>query len=746
MRASAIRRPPAVDDAARGRLLAGEHQNPHEVLGAHPATAGGVPGVVVRAFHPDAVAAELLMPGAAPVPLAADGPGGVFAAFLEGATLPLTYRVRLRFPDGNTWEHGDPYRFMPTLGEMDLYLFGEGTHRRLWERLGAHPVRLDGVDGVAFAVWAPHARRVSVVGDFCTWDGRLFPMRSMGASGVFELFVPDVAPGTFYKYEIKTREGALRLKTDPCAAAMERPPGTAARVVRSDTYRWGDDAWMAARPERDWRREPMAVYEAHLGSWARVPEDGNRPLTYREIAPRLAEHCRTLGFTHVELLPITEHPFEGSWGYQVSGYYAPTSRYGTPDDFRFFVDTMHQAGIGVILDWVPAHFPKDDFALRRFDGTALYEHEDPRRGEHPDWGTLIFNYGRHEVRSFLIANAIYWLEVFHADGLRVDAVASMLYLDYSRKAGEWEPNVYGGRENLDAIAFVRAFNEAVRLEAPGCFTVAEESTAWPGVTRAVAEGGLGFTFKWNMGWMHDTLDYFSRPPIHRRWHQDQLTFAMLYEHGEFFVNPISHDEVVHGKRSLLEKMPNDLWQKFANLRLLLAYQYTRPGKVLLFMGTEIAPWHEWNHDTSLDWHLRDEPFRVGFQRFLADLGRLYREASPLWRSDPDPTGFAWIDCTDRDNAVFSYLRRDGASVVVVVLNCTPSPHEEYRIGLPLAGAWVERLSSDDPHYGGSQFATAARVEAEPVPFHGHAQSGRFRLPPLGALVLVPEGVDGKPAH
>jgi 1,4-alpha-glucan branching enzyme len=736
---------PPWDDAAihpddRARLLAGEHTNPHHVLGAHPASRDGVAGVILRAFHPDAVGAEAVVDGRdTPVRLDADGTGGLFAAFLPRARLPLAYRLRLRFRDGNVWEHGDPYRFLPTLGEQDVYFFGEGTHRRLWERLGAHPRRIDGIDGVAFAVWAPSARRVSVVGDFCRWDGRLFPMRALGSSGIFELFVPDVAPGTLYKYELLTQEGALRLKTDPCATSMERPPGTAARVVRDDTYVWGDGAWMAARPGRDPRREPMLVYEVHLGSWARVPEEGNRSLTYREIAPRLAAHVTGLGFTHVELLPITEHPFDGSWGYQVSGYYAPTSRFGTPDDFRFFVDTLHRAGVGVILDWVPAHFPKDDFALRRFDGTALYEHEDPRRGEHPDWGTLIFNYGRHEVRSFLVANAVYWLEVFHVDGLRVDAVASMLYLDYSRREGEWIPNPYGGRENLDAIGFLRAFNEAVRREAPGCFTVAEESTAWPGVTRAVEEGGLGFTLKWNMGWMHDTLAYLAEDPVHRRHHHDKLTFAMLYEHTERFVNPLSHDEVVHGKRSLLEKMPGDPWQKFANLRLLLAYQYVRPGKVLLFMGTELAPHGEWNHATSLDWHLADDPRRAGLRHLLEDLGRLYREAPCLWRSDPDPEGFAWIDCTDRDNSVVAFVRRDGAEHLVVVLNATPVPREDYRVGVPVAGTYVERLSTDRRRYGGSDYETVLEAATEPVAFHGHPQSVRLRLPPLGALVLAPRG-------
>ncbi len=723
----------AVAPAALARLVAGDHSEPHAVLGAHAAGTG----VVVRAFHPDATGAECVLEDGAAVAMEALGRGGVFAAYLEGRAVPLRYRVRFRFEGGAVWEREDPYRFLPTVGELDEHLFAEGTHRRLWECLGAHVRQMDGVDGTAFAVWAPSARRVSVVGDFCRWDGRLYPMRQLGVSGIFELFVPGVAAGALYKYEIKTQEGMIRVKTDPLAAAIEHPPGTASRVVASQ-HRWGDGDWMAARPGRDPTREPVAVYELHLGSWARVPEEGNRTLTYREIAPRLVSHVKRLGFTHVELLPVMEHPFTGSWGYQVSGYYAPTARYGTPDDFRFFVDYCHQHGIGVILDWVPAHFPRDDFALRRFDGTALYEHADPRLGEHPDWGTLVFNYGRSEVRNFLLANALYWLNEFHADGLRVDAVASMLYLDYSRREGEWVPNVYGGRENLEALGFLRAVSDAVRQDAPGAVTVAEESTAWPGVTRPTVEGGLGFTFKWNMGWMHDTLEYFRKEPVHRRYHQDQLTFAMLYEHSERFVMPLSHDEVVHGKGSLLGKMPGDRWQQFANLRLLYTYMYTRPGKQLLFMGSELAPDAEWNHDVSLDWHLTADPSRAGLLAFFEDLGRLYRETPVLWRADPDPEGFAWIDCADRENSVVSYVRRAAGAFLVVVLNLTPVPREDYRIGVPLPGRYACRFSSDDPRYGGSEFETPPAVDAEPVGFHGYPQSVRLRLPPLGALVLSPD--------
>jgi 1,4-alpha-glucan branching enzyme len=601
------------------RLTAGEHTDPHGILGAHPIH----DGVVVRAYHPEATSVECLLPSDESVEMERLD-GGVFATYLARASVPLPYRLRFHFEDGKVWERDDPYRFLPTLGDMDLHLFNEGTHRRLWDCLGAHFETVEGVTGVAFTVWAPSARRVSVIGDFCYWDGRLLPMRQMGSSGIFELFVPGIGPGELYKYEIKTHEGALRVKTDPFAFAMEVPPSTASRVTTS-TFQWNDESWMSRRADRDPTREPFAVYEVHLGSWARVPEEDNRPLTYREIAPRLVAHARRLGFTHLEFLPVAEHPFAGSWGYQVSGYYAPTARYGAPDDFRYLVDYCHQHDLGVILDWVPAHFPKDDFALRRFDGTALYEHEDPRLGEHPDWGTLIFNYGRREVRNFLVANALYWLEEFHIDALRVDAVASMLYLDYSREHGEWLPNRYGGRENLDAIDFLRQLNETVHQEIPGAFTIAEESTAWPGVTNAPAEGGLGFGFKWNMGWMHDTLEYMKKDAVHRKYHHDQLTFAMLYEHTERFVMPLSHDEVVHGKGSLLQKMPGDQWQKFANLRLLFTYQYTRPGKQLLFMGTELAPDREWHHDRSLDWHLADDPLRAGLLRFFEDLGGLYGE-------------------------------------------------------------------------------------------------------------------------
>jgi 1,4-alpha-glucan branching enzyme len=730
MKGTAARDPAAPDPTELAQLAAGTHADPHHLLGAHPLDGG----VVIRALHPEAVTAECLLEDGRAVAMTPQGRSGVFAVVLEGRTLPLRYRYRFRFAGGGTWEQDDPYRFLPSVGDVDIYLIAEGTHRDLWRVLGAHPRQLDGVDGTSFAVWAPNARGVSVVGDFCRWDERRLPMRRLGASGVFELFVPGVAPGALYKYHILGPNRELRLKADPFARAAELPPGTASRVTAS-SYQWGDAEWQAQRAARDPGRAPMAIYEVHLGSWARILEEGHRPLTYREIAPRLIAHVRHLGFTHVEFLPLAEHPFTGSWGYQVSAYFAPTARYGTPDDLRFLIDALHAAGIGVILDWVPAHFPKDDFALRRFDGTALYEHDDPRRGEHPEWGTLIFNYGRREVRNFLVANALYWLEEFHVDGLRVDAVASMLYLDYSRKEGQWVPNRHGGREDLDAVEFLRELNTVLAAEHPGCFTVAEESTSWPGVTAAVEQGGLGFTYKWNMGWMHDTLNYFALDPVHRRFHHEWLTFAMMYEYSERFITPLSHDEVVHGKGTLLAKMPGDLWQRFANLRALLAYQYTRPGKPLLFMGAELGSLREWNHDSSLDWHLGDEPLNAGLLRFVADLGRLYRARPEFWREDPDYSGFQWLDADDRDHSVYAYLRRDGSRCVVVLLNLTPVPRPGYQTGAPREGRWSLLLSSDAPQYGGGGYGLVEDVRTEPIPWQHQPASFRVDLPPLGAVVL-----------
>ncbi len=724
-----------------GQLRRAELPNPQDLLGAHRQRRDGVDGLLVTTWHPEAVAADLLGPDGSDRPMQRS-PEGLFELWQPGAGLPFAYRIRYRLEDGTEWECDDPYRFPCTIGELDLHLFGEGTHRSLWNVLGADPRCIDGVDGVAFSVWAPNASRVSVVGDFCHWDGRALPMRHRGGPGVFELFVPGIDAGAVYKFEIRTASGSIRLKTDPFARRMELPPGSAS-IVDAPRHEWGDAAWIEARRSRDPRQEPVSIYEVHLGSWARVPEDGNRPLSYREIAPRLVEYVARLGFTHIELMPVTEYPFDDSWGYQVSGYFAPTARYGPPDDLRFFVDLCHQNGIGVLLDWVPAHFPRDDFALRRFDGEPLYEYADPKLGEHPDWGTLVFDYGRNEVRNFLIASALYWIEEFHIDGLRVDAVASMLYRDYSREPGQWTPNVHGGNENLEAIAFLRALNDAVAAEHPGCFTVAEESTSWPGVTTPTRYGGLGFTFKWNMGWMNDTLQYFAREPVHRVFHHDELTFAAVYEHTERFIMPLSHDEVVHGKRSLLEKMPGDRWQQLANLRLLLAYQWTRPGKKLLFMGSELAPHREWTHRESLDWHLLDDPARQGLTRLLEELGRLYRDHPCLWCVEPEAASFRWIDCSDREQSVVSYLRHatvpgsDEQDELLVVMNATPVPRDPYRVGVPRGGTWRLLLSSDDGRFGGSGYPSPDRLDAAAEQAHGYPQSISLQLPPLALMVLGP---------
>lgn len=621
------------------------------------------------------------------------------------------------------------------LGDLDLYLFGVGRHKRLWTVLGANRRTVDGQDGIAFAVWAPRAARVSVIGDFNGWDWRKNPLRPTGDSGVWQGFVPGLPPGTLYKFEVEAADGRVTQRADPFARAAELPPRTASRVDPSGDYAWGDEAWLEARHAKRWTREPVAIYEVHLGSWDRGPD--GRHLSYRELAPRLIEHAKQFGFTHLELLPVAEHPYYGSWGYQVSSYYAPTARYGDPDDLRAFIDACHQAGLGVILDWVPAHFPRDEFALARFDGEPLYEYPDPRRGEHPDWGTLVFDFGRPQVRNFLLANAIYWLEAFHVDGLRVDAVASMLYLDYSREPGQWVPNEYGGNHNLQAVEMFRDLSRWVAEEKPGCLLFAEESTSWQGVTHPADRGGLGFHFKWNMGWMNDTLRYMARDPIHRVHHHDELTFAMVYEHSERFVNPLSHDEVVHGKGSLLNKMPGDWWQRLANLRVLLAYQYTRPGKVLLFMGSELALETEWDHERGLPWERADDPDRAAFGRYLQALGALYRSEPALSAGDPDPEGFAWMDCSDRENSVVSYVRRGGDRQVLVVLNLTPVPREDYRIGVPLGGTWDVVLDSDDPNFGGSQVEVPRAVTADATSCHGQPASIVLTLPPLAAVVLRP---------
>ncbi|MCU4186512.1 1,4-alpha-glucan branching protein GlgB [Acidiferrimicrobium sp. IK] len=687
-------------------------------------------------------------------------PAGVFEGRLDDRA--EQYRLEADYGTeqaSSTFAFDDPYRSWPTLGDLDLHLFGEGRHRRLWEVLGAHPRVHDGMAGVSFAVWAPNAQAVRVVGDWNFWDGRVHPMRSLGSSGVWELFIPGVAAGSRYKYEVIGADGRTVLKADPMARATEVPPATASIVAHPARHEWRDDSWIDQRARTDLLGRPMSVYELHLGSWLHTSDGagGGRPLTYLELAEQLPAYVAELGFTHVELMPVAEHPFSGSWGYQVSAYYAPTSRYGSPDDFRALVDALHQAGIGVIVDWVPAHFPRDEFALARFDGTALYEHADPRKGSQPDWGTLVFNFGRNEVRNFLVANALYWIEEFHIDALRVDAVASMLYLDYSRKAGEWVPNEFGGRENLEAVAFLREANEAVFGTYPGATMIAEESTAWPSVSRPTYLGGLGFGFKWNMGWMHDTLEYFSQDPLFRRYHHNELTFGLVYAWTENFVLPLSHDEVVHGKGSLLAKMPGDRWQQLANLRALYAWMWAHPGKQMLFMGAELGQEREWNHDRDLDWWLLERPEHRGLKAMVGDLNALYRAYPAMWEADFTADGFAWIDASDVERSVLSFMRRrppasDGTGappawpappapaddVVVCVANLTPVPQEAYRIGLPRAGRWQEILNTDAAEWGGSGLGNGGWVHAEDRAWHGQPASAAFVLPPLAVLWLTPD--------
>jgi 1,4-alpha-glucan branching enzyme len=718
------------------QLAARTAADPHSYLGAH---LDGDGGVVVRAFRPAARAVRVLLAGGARADLEAVGPEGVFEGRIDGASLPLEYELEVEYADDRSYTVGDPYRFLPTLGDVDLHLVGEGRHEELYEKLGAHVIEHQGVGGTAFAVWAPSARAVSVVGDFNSWDGRLHPMRSLGSSGVWELFLPGVGAGTNYKYEIVAASGELRLKADPVAFATELPPKTAS-VVFDPEHEWGDGDWVDRRTVTDQLSEPISIYEVHLGSWRLNPLEGNRSLTYLELADELSAYAKDMGFTHIELLPVMAHPFSGSWGYQVTGYFAPTPRYGTPDEFRTFVDRLHQNGLGVILDWVPAHFPRDDFALARFDGSALYEHQDPRRGAHPDWGTLVFNYGRNEVRNFLLANALFWLREYHADGIRVDAVASMLYLDYSREEGEWVPNQFGGNEDLEAVAFLKEYNEVVYAREPGVISAAEESTAWPGVSRPTYLGGLGFGFKWNMGWMHDTLAYFEHEPIHRRWHHHELTFSLVYAFTENFILPLSHDEVVHGKGSMLSKMPGDRWQQLANLRALYAFMWAHPGKKLLFMGNEIAQEQEWSEERSLDWHLLEAPGHAGVQSLVRDLNHAYRDTPALYERDFDGTAFWWLEPNDAEASVFAFARigEDARKPLVFIANLTPIPREGYRVGLPVPGRWRELINTDAGSYGGSGLGNLGGVDTEDVPWMSQYHSAVLTLPPLAAIWLTPE--------
>jgi len=717
------------------RILSIEHSDPHSVLGAHPVRMSGRDGLIFRFYHPDAVSGEVIIGGEI-FQLQGSGALGLFWLWLSDKFLPLDYLVRFNFSSGLSWTFDSPYRFMPTLGDQDLYYLGEGKHYNLYEKMGAHPRSMNGVSGVSFAVWAPNARRVSVVGDFNNWDGRIFPMRSMGTSGIWELFIPGLEQGGLYKYEILSNSNEIRIKTDPFAFGMEIRPGSSSKIWDLDIYKWDDSQWMEERKHIDHFGSPMSIYEIHLGSWMRIQEEGNRWATYREMVGPLVAHLKKYGFTHVELMPIMEHPFDASWGYQVTGYYAPTSRFGSPDDFKFFIDTLHQNGIGAILDWVPAHFPKDDYSLRWFDGTALYEHDDPKQGEHKEWGTLIFNYGRNEVRNFLVSNALFWLDKYHIDGLRVDAVASMLYLDYNRSEGEWIPNKYGGNENLEAIEFIQEFNAMVYGKFPGCFTVAEESTAWTGVTTPTYLGGLGFGFKWDMGWMHDTLNYFSKDPVHRCFHHNDLTFSMMYAYSENFVLPLSHDEVVYGKGSLLRKMPGDEWRKFANLRLLFSYMYTHPGKKLLMAGAELGTWNEWSHESTLERDLVQQDYHAQVSLFLQDLGSLYISNKTFWEWDCRREGFSWIDCNDYLNSVLAYIRRSSEGYIICLLNFTPVVREGYRVGVPELTKYKEILNSDSIYYGGSNLGNGTYLSAKPGPCHGYEQHLELTLPPLASLILT----------
>jgi len=711
------------------RVVQARHNDPFSVLGRHMINGR----LVVRAIIP--AASEVALTDS-------DQPmrrlAGTDLFEWEGEVGSVPERYRLTWLDTDQRQHVsyDPYSFLPQLSDYDLYLFGEGKHWRAYQFMGAHPHKVDGIAGVLFAVWAPNAERVSVVGEFNRWDGRSHPMRVRGGSGVWELFMPGLAPGALYKYEIRSAlSGAVFVKADPYGRQMEHRPATASIVAPSSQYPWNDGEWLERRARCDWQHRPMSIYEVHLGSWQRGPE--GEFLNYRALAERLVPYVKEMGFSHIELLPVTEHPYDPSWGYQTTGYYAPTSRYGSPDDFRYFVDYCHRHDIGVFVDWVPAHFPKDAHGLARFDGTALYEHEDPRRGEHLDWGTLIFNYGRNEVRNFLLSSALYWLEEFHLDGLRVDAVASMLYLDYSR--GDWLPNQYGGRENLEAIDFLHLLNTVVHRTDPGIMMMAEESTSWPQVTRPIHVGGLGFDLKWNMGWMNDTLSYMSQDPVHRKYHHDMLTFSMLYCFTENFLLPFSHDEVVHGKQSMLHKMPGDEWQKFANLRALYTYMFTHPGKKLLFMGTEFGQGLEWNSAQVLDWYVLDYPFHQGIKALVRDLNHLYHDTPALYQHEFEWQGFEWIDCHDADQSVVSFLRRSEQDFVVVIVNFTPVPRYDYLIGVPAPGAYREILNSDSQFYGGGNLGNGARPPmAEPIPWMGRPYSIALTVPPLAGVVLAPQ--------
>lgn len=717
--------------SAFSSLVAGRHGDPFSLLGIHQT--GGKR--IVRTFQPQATAVWLIdAQGKLLASMERVHKKGIYSALMPARKRRYLLRIQTPSTDGNEIE--DPYRFPSSIGELDLYLLGEGSHQDISAKLGAHRMKMFGIDGTRFAVWAPNASRVSVVGDFNEWDGRRHVMRLHPANGIWEIFVPAVGTGSLYKFEILDNRGELLpLKFDPLAQYYESPPGNASIVYQSK-FRWHDAEWMAKRRIEPSLDQPVSIYEVHLGSWRRKPEQNNRSLNYRELADELIAYVRDMGFTHIELLPITEHPFEGSWGYQPIGMFAPTQRFGEPDDFRYFVDCSHRAGIGVIIDWVPAHFPRDEHGLHQFDGTALYEHEDPRKGEHADWDTLIYNYGRREVVNYLIGSALHWVTEFHIDALRVDAVASMLYLDYSRKDGEWIPNEFGGNENLEAVEFMRRLNREIHAE--GAMTFAEESTAWPGVSHPTYTGGLGFTYKWNMGWMNDTLEYIQQDPVHRKHHHDKMTFGLVYAFNENFVLPLSHDEVVHGKGSLLDKIPGSNPDKFATLRAYYGAMYCHPGKKLLFMGAEFAQFREWDHDSSLDWHLLEYPLHKGVQKLIQDLNLLYRQTPMLYQIDFSPEGFEWIDWQDRDSSVFSWIRRDSVgNILICVMNCTPVIRHGYRIGVPSEGDYRELINTDSAEYGGDNQGNLGKLTAQEFASHGRPFSLTLTLPSLATVILTP---------
>jgi 1,4-alpha-glucan branching enzyme len=717
-------------------FLQGAHPDPFRILGPHRLR----DDVLVRVFRPDAreVSIKLDHNGSV-VPAEKIQGDGLFQATLEKCPRDVPYTLKIKRWDGSEQITRDPYSYGVILGEMDIHLFAEGQHWRLYDKFGAHLRKVGDDAGVYFAVWAPNAQRVSVVGDFNGWDGRVHAMRKLIGSGIWELFIPGIGENAHYKFEIRTGSGAIFLKSDPFALFSQHGKETASLVYDLSRYRWDDATWMEARRSKNMPRSPLSIYEVHLGSWRRKSEEGNRFLSYLELADTLLPYVIEMGYTHIELMPVAEHPFEGSWGYQVTNYYAPSSRFGKPDEFRHFIDRCHQAGIGVIMDWVPAHFPKDAHGLAEFDGTDLYEHMDPRQGEQPDWGTLVFNFGRNEVRNFLIANALFWLDQYHIDGLRVDAVASMLYLDYSRKEGQWIPNAFGGRENLDAVYFLKRFNEVCYERFPGIMTIAEESTAWPGVSRPTYLGGLGFGFKWNMGWMHDFLAYMQLDPIYRRFHQGNITFSLLYAFQEHFILVLSHDEVVHGKRSLLSKMPGDVWQKFANLRLFYAWMFGHPGKKLLFMGCEFGQWREWNHDAPLDWGLMQSPLHDGVRRLVQHLNYLYKSEPALWDLDDTFAGFEWIDFHDAENSVVTWMRksREG-EIILFIVNAAPVVHYGYHIGAPGAGFYREIINTDAETYGGSNVGNLGGIAATDEPWQDRQHSLRLNLPPLATVALKKE--------